>query len=374
MRSRRASSVLSAVFLLLLKALLKIGLLSACLVPVILAQDAAVQGAHAEQNHVIPPAGAQSSLIKKVNPVYPPLARQARIQGLVVLKIAINTSGDVQNLQLVSGHPMLAPAAIEAVKQWKYQPFLVDGEPANVTTTVQVSFTLAENNPPTQQGGVLPMPGLAAENPGPEAAVVRVSEGVMRSFRTEKVDPEYPPSARQQRIQGQVLLDVKIGASGEVENIKVISAHPLFAPPAIEAVKQWKYRPYLLNGNPVEVETKVSVSFTLSDDQALVIDSPLPPQRVRVSSGVVSGLLVSKVNPIYPPDAREQAVQGVVVLQVEIDKEGNVQNVTLISGHPLLAPAAIDAVKQWKYTPYLLNGNPVNIDTQVQVNFTLVRP
>jgi protein TonB len=58
-------------------------------------------------------------------------------------------------------------------------------------------------------------------------------------------------------------------------------------------------------------------------------------------------------------------------MKVIVDKEGNVANIQLISGHPLLAPAAIDALKQWKYRPYLLNGMPVEIETQVQVNFTL---
>jgi protein TonB len=95
------------------------------------------------------------------------------------------------------------------------------------------------------------------------------------------------------------------------------------------------------------------------------------PTRVRVSSGVVSGLLVRKVPPAYPPLARQARIQGVVVLQAQISKEGNIENLTLISGHPMLAPAAIEAVKQWKYRPYLLNGEPVEVDTQVQVNFTL---
>jgi len=95
------------------------------------------------------------------------------------------------------------------------------------------------------------------------------------------------------------------------------------------------------------------------------------PQRVRVSSGVVSGLLVRKVNPVYPPLARQARIQGVVILQAEISKDGNIENLQLISGHPMLAPAAIDAVKQWKYRPYLLNGEPVEVETQVQVNFTL---
>ncbi len=95
------------------------------------------------------------------------------------------------------------------------------------------------------------------------------------------------------------------------------------------------------------------------------------PQRVRVSSGVQSGLLVRRVNPSYPPLARQARIQGVVLLQAQISKDGNIENLQLISGHPMLAPAAIEAVKQWKYKPYLLNGEPVEVETQVQVNFTL---
>ena len=95
------------------------------------------------------------------------------------------------------------------------------------------------------------------------------------------------------------------------------------------------------------------------------------PQRVRVSSGVQSGLLVRKVNPTYPPLARQARIQGVVILQAQISKDGSIENLQLISGHPMLAPSAIEAVKQWKYKPYLLNGEPVEVETQVQVNFTL---
>jgi TonB family protein len=95
------------------------------------------------------------------------------------------------------------------------------------------------------------------------------------------------------------------------------------------------------------------------------------PQREHVSQSVSTGLLVSKVNPTYPPLARQAHIAGTVVLQVENSKTGDIQNLHLISGHPMLAPAAIEAVKQWKYKPYLLNGEPVEVETTVQVNFTL---
>jgi protein TonB len=94
------------------------------------------------------------------------------------------------------------------------------------------------------------------------------------------------------------------------------------------------------------------------------------PQRIRVSSGVSAGNLVRKVTPQYPSIARTAHVQGNVVLEAEISKSGDVVNLHVISGPPLLQQSAIDAVKQWKYRPYLLNGEPVVVDTQVTVIFS----
>ncbi len=95
------------------------------------------------------------------------------------------------------------------------------------------------------------------------------------------------------------------------------------------------------------------------------------PQRVRVSQGVSQGLLIHQVRPSYPPLARQARIQGTVVLQAVIGKDGNIQNLKVVSGHPMLAPAALEAVKQWKYKPYYLNGEPVEVDTTINVNFTL---
>jgi protein TonB len=96
-----------------------------------------------------------------------------------------------------------------------------------------------------------------------------------------------------------------------------------------------------------------------------------PPQRVRISQGVTEGMLVHKVQPIYPPLARQARIQGTVVLQAIISKTGTIENLHLVGGPPMLVPAAMDAVKQWRYRPYILNGEPVEVETQVTVNFTL---
>ncbi len=95
------------------------------------------------------------------------------------------------------------------------------------------------------------------------------------------------------------------------------------------------------------------------------------PTRIRVSQGVSQGLLIHQVKPTYPPLARQARIQGMVVLQAVIGKDGSIQNLKVVSGHPMLAPAALEAVKQWRYKPYYLNGEPVEVDTTINVNFTL---
>lgn len=99
---------------------------------------------------------------------------------------------------------------------------------------------------------------------------------------------------------------------------------------------------------------------------------PVMPQRVRVSQGVTKGMLVHQVQPTYPAIAKAARVQGDVVLKAIINKEGQIQDLQLVSGHPMLVPPAIEAVKQWRYRPYLLNGQPVEVETTITVIFSLV--
>lgn len=98
---------------------------------------------------------------------------------------------------------------------------------------------------------------------------------------------------------------------------------------------------------------------------------PVIPQRVRISQGVTRGLLIQKIEPQYPPLARAARVQGDVVLTAIIDANGQITNLQLQSGHPMLVPAAIAAVRQWRYKPYLLNGQPVEVETTITVIFSL---
>jgi protein TonB len=100
-------------------------------------------------------------------------------------------------------------------------------------------------------------------------------------------------------------------------------------------------------------------------------EPPRPTKPVRVSGGVMPGFLISQVKPTYPPLAKAARVQGDVMLTAVISRDGTIENLHVLSGHPMLVAAAIEAVRRWRYRPYLLNGQPVEVETQIVVNFRL---
>jgi protein TonB len=183
--------------------------------------------------------------------------------------------------------------------------------------------------------------------------------------------PPPPPAAAPVKIVHQVQTDI---INGQLRT-------PTKIPKKIEMIKEDEAPPPVMatagvvggvpGGVPGGSMGGVLGSIASAGSNVAALPKIATPQRVRVSSGVQSGLLVRKVQPTYPPLARQARIQGTVVLQAQISKSGDIENLTLVSGHPMLAPAAIEAVKQWKYKPYLLNGEPVEVETTVQVNFSL---
>jgi protein TonB len=135
-------------------------------------------------------------------------------------------------------------------------------------------------------------------------------------------------------------------------------------------------------GLPQVNEIGTSTSDTIGDPHGVpnvlkgtqpVLPIAAPPERVapvRISH-MSEGDLIRKVLPTYPPLARGVRIQGQVVLQAVISKQGTIENLRLLSGHPMLVSAAIEAVRQWRYRPYILNNEPVEVETQITVNFSL---
>jgi periplasmic protein TonB len=113
-----------------------------------------------------------------------------------------------------------------------------------------------------------------------------------------------------------------------------------------------------------------SVLYSIANVTHAVVPPPPPIHKLRVSR-MMEGNLIHKVLPEYPPAARAARIQGPVVLRAIIGKDGGIANLRVLSGHPVLVKAAMDAVSQWRYRPYNLSGEPVEVETQVTVNFVL---
>lgn len=221
---------------------------------------------------------------------------------------------------------------------------------------------------------------------------------------------DYPQLAAQRGLQGQVILKVTISEAGDVDEVEVVSGDPILADAAVRAAKKWKFKPFIKNGHPIRVATKVPMDFAFSGkimdkgrsadgttlagkstnkvppallatqdsnvDASAESDSSNTnkdgnPERVRVTQGVSEGLLIHQVAPIYPRAAMINRVQGQVVLRAVIGKDGRLSSLSVISGPPELRDAAIGAVQQWRYKPYYLKGERVEVETQITINFAL---
>jgi TonB family protein len=217
----------------------------------------------------------------------------------------------------------------------------------------------------TPAGAQAPQPPSAnppGSNPGDSTKLEIV--------KSQKAD--YPAEAAEKAIQGQVWVKVVVSETGDVENVEVISGDPVLAKAAVDAVKKWKFKPFIKNGKPVKVSTKLPFDFSFSGH---VSDTSAPydgsAQPADLPQGVTQGWLTHKVQPVYPEAARQNRIQGTVLLRAIIGKDGRISELTPISGPKELISAAIGAVQQWRYKPYVLNGDAVEVKTQITVNFQL---
>lgn len=227
---------------------------------------------------------------------------------------------------------------------------------------------------------------------GATADTVTVPDTVLRGLAVSEPDI----SARDEAPQpGMVWLKVLVSKTGAVEEVVVVNGPGELPGVAMAAVKGWKYKPYLVNGEAKEIQSSILLWFengvgkrTLDGGTGVagmsgmgsnapppVVKRAPPSGAVQVSSGVVAGLMERPiVSPVYPPEAKAAHVQGVVVMHAIISKTGEIKDLQVISGHPLLTQAAMDAVRQWRYRPYLLQGVPVEVETTINVNFTFGAP
>ena len=222
-------------------------------------------------------------------------------------------------------------------------------------------------------------PAPPAEEPANQSSnLQRVSSGTMASLAISQPPPSYPAEAKARHIQGTVVLKAIISKEGTVENLFVVSGPPELTMSAMDAVRQWKYKPYLLNGQPTEVETTINVHYTLAEPPApgdgghsSIGASPDEGDVARIIGGSVSApRLIYQVVPEYSDEAKTTKTQGIVLVHMVVDAQGFPDDVHVIRslGHGL-DEKAVEAVQQYRFKPAMEYGRPVPAQLNVEVNF-----
>jgi len=173
--------------------------------------------------------------------------------------------------------------------------------------------------------------------------------------------PEYTALARQARVEGIVTLEAAFDIYGNYRILRVAKSLGYgLDEKAAEALKTWRFGPATRNGAPVVVVALIDVVFKL------------PPQVYRVGGGVSAPVILSRVDPVYPPDAKQKRIQGTVVLEALIRKDGAVEVIRVVrSLDPGLDDAAIKALKEWKFKPAARNSEAVDVGINIEINFNL---
>ena len=231
------------------------------------------------------------------------------------------------------------------------------------------SKLLAANGTPAIPAASGPEP-QAESTPAP-AGPMKVAAKIMAGQIIKRVDPIYPPVAKASQVQGTVVLSAIIGKDGSVEKLIVVSGPPMLIRSAIDAVSQWQYKPFLLNGQPIEVATTINVNYTFGGNAPAATPGPQSSLQSEPSARSIPEL-VSKVEPEYSPQARAAKVHGVDTLSLVVDKQGLPTDVHVVKGlEASLDKNAVATVEQYRFKPALENGQPVEKAINVEINYQL---
>lgn len=225
-------------------------------------------------------------LIKEVAPVYPPAATQAGVEGVVILEAQTDIYGRVMNIKVLRSIPLLDQAAVEAVRQWIYEPAVIDGKPRSIIFTVTVRFSLKNSSSEVAVsggvvGGVLGgvvggvVGGVEGGLEAKPKAMTKVEaeaqaklpplrfEGESGPKLVKRVQPVYPEEARQAKTEGAVIMEAETDVYGRVMNIKILRSVPKLDQAALDALRQWVFEPPQADGKPRKAIFTVTIRFAL---------------------------------------------------------------------------------------------------------------
>jgi TonB family protein len=289
-----------------------------------------------------------AALLHRTPVIYPEGAREQGVAGTVVVQAAVDTKGNVSDAQVLSGPEELRRAALSSVLNWHF---------------------VADNSGKTRQISITFQPGYAEAAPKP-AAVAAAPSSALAGLVIQRISINgLSDSARTQLLSQLGIHEGDTLAAADIAKIQAAAAN-------FDQHLRVTYRTNF-TGSATNLQSSRVVEIEI---EPAASEPPTPPApgapaaqgpRLRIGGNVQSTKLSYQPRPAYPPLAKQAHIQGTVKLDAIIGKDGNVLNLSVISGHPLLVPTALEAVKQWVYQPTLLNGNPVEVETEIDVNFTL---
>jgi TonB family protein len=197
-------------------------------------------------------------------------------------------------------------------------------------------------------------------------APIRVTMETLQRHRIGGVLPWYPLAAKKQQIQAVVVLRVEVNKEGNVSQVQALGGPAALTKAAVRAVSKWKYRPVVVEGDALVVSGEVLLTFRTGKRPSVFEGGTWPFRAVACT---IEGVLLHRVEPEYPQVARVAHVAGDVIVKILIDKEGRVAEATVVRGHPLLEESALNAVRQWRYQPYVLGSGPIPVEGEVTLRF-----
>ena len=296
-----------------------------------------------------------AAVIHRTGVNYPTAALQAGVQGTVAVQVKLDPAGEVNDAEVLSGPDELRKAALESVLQWHFTR-----DVAGATRVIQIAFET-------------PKPGTA-----PAGLVAPAGEYTLSSPLTAGIIRPVPamPTGRIKSIvvtglSDQATTDMLAALpvhEGDEWNAETIAK-------ANQALKAFdEHLTIQTSGMARNSSGATEVFLRIAPSAQTGVPAPTTaavPGRIKVGGNVQSMMIVNKVPPVYPASAKQSGVSGVVHLDAIIAKDGTMQELHVLSGPALLIQASLDAVKQWVYRPTMLNGNPVEVETTIDINFTL---
>lgn len=203
----------------------------------------------------------------------------------------------------------------------------------------------------------------------PSETSTPISGGVLNGKASNLVAPAYPTAAKALNAGGAVNIQVVIDENGDVVSAEAVSGHPLLRQSAEKAALASKFNPTFLNGQAVRIKGIIVYNFNPSNSP---VSTQKPTETLKtISGGVLNGKAINLVVPAYPAAARAVNAGGAVSVQVTIDENGDVISASAVSGHPLLRQASEQAARASKFSPTLLQGQPVKVTGVIVYNFVL---